>query len=952
MTLIRSAFLPFLLLLAVPAAAQPQIPRGDSAWLYRDSDIAPDPAWRFGTLSNGLRYAVRRNALPEGQVSVRVRIAAGSLHEADGERGWAHYVEHMLFRGTEAYPDREARQVWQRLGASFGGDSNAHTGPDETVYTLNLPHAAREPLDTALAVLAEMMARARFEPAAVEAERPVVLAEKGRQAELSVRYQEIARRLYYAGLRIADRDPIGTEATLAAATPEGLRSFYRRWYRPERATIVMVGDANPDMMEALIRARFGGWSGEGASPPDPDMGTIAKVPRPVANLAYPGTPTAGSLVWMRPNRSAPHTMARERMFLEETVAAQIVNRRLEAHARGQSAFINAGLGLARARNIADSTTLSVVARDGNWRPALAEAHAIIGDALRAPPSAEEIRRELSNIRTNVTAAVQGEPTVRSEMRADQLVGAIGQGAVVATAATALANFDANAAQMTPETVGAAMRALFDGAGPRMIMVSPEPIAGGEAALAEGLAAALAAAPAVRAAERAVSFDDLPSPGPPGREVSRRRIEDMDVTIVSFANGSTLTFKHTDHERGSVQARLRFGSGMVGLAPDRPSLGWLASLVAPSGLAGLDLDGMERLLTGRRMSLAFAVDEDAFVLAGQTNGADLADQLRLLTAKLTHPRWDADMFARLRAAAVESFPMHFSSASALATREMGGVIRPNDQRWRPIDRSEMADVTVEQFRDFFVPLLAAGPVHAIIVGDMELEAAVEAMRRTVAALPPRPERPIPAGATALRPPAPSPEPRVFTHQGDPNQAFALIGWATLGGNERTGERRALAMAANIFEARLFDRLREQEGATYAPSGTHLGAEAFPAWGIFYASAEIRPASAPTFFRIAREIVADLAARPVSEDEFTRARNPIVTGIERRLATNAYWVGALENWHSSARDIENVRTYLADYRALTPDDLRRAVANFVADQGDWSMLVLPARASPAREANGEQ
>jgi zinc protease len=284
--------------------------------------------------------------------------------------------------------------------------------------------------------------------------------------------------------------------------------------------------------------------------------------------------------------------------------------------------------------------------------------------------------------------------------------------------------------------------------------------------------------------------------------------------------------------------------------------------------------------------------------------------------------------------------------------MGGVIRPNDQRWRPIEQSEMAAVTVEQFRDFFAPLLAAGSVHAIIVGDTSLDAAVDAMRRTVAALPARPERPIPPGATSLRPPAPSPEPRTFTHQGDPNQAFALIGWSTLGGVDRIRERRALALAANIFEARLFDRLREEEGATYAPSAAHLSAEAFPVWGIFYASAEIRPASAPTFFRIAREIVADLAANPVAEDEFTRARNPLLTGIERRLATNAYWVGALENWHRSARDIENARTYLADYRALTPDDLRRAVASFVTDQGDWSMLVLPARASPAREANGEQ
>ena len=165
--------------------------------------------------------------------------------------------------------------------------------------------------------------------------------------------------------------------------------------------------------------------------------------------------------------------------------------------------------------------------------------------------------------------------------------------------------------------------------------------------------------------------------------------------------------------------------------------------------------------------------------------------------------------------------------------------------------------------------------------------------------------------------------------------------TLGGLERTRERRALALAANLFETRLFDRLREAEGATYAPDAAPLTSDSFAEWGIFYAAAEIRPERADAFFRAAREIVADLAARAVLPDEFERAQNPVISGIERRLGTNAYRVGALENWTRDPRAIEDVRSYLADYRALTAEDVRRAVAAYVTDAGDWSMLVLPAR-----------
>ena len=156
-----------------------------------------------------------------------------------------------------------------------------------------------------------------------------------------------------------------------------------------------------------------------------------------------------------------------------------------------------------------------------------------------------------------------------------------------------------------------MQAMFTGSGPRMLMVSPR--RSRRRRSPRGWPRPARPRRPARA-ERRVSFDDLPPLGPPGREVSRQRIEDMDVTIVRFANGSTLTFKHTEFERGSVQVRLRFGAGMAVFRPtarrSAGSAGWSAL-----GPGRLDLDGMERLLTGRRIGLSFGIDEDALVLRG-------------------------------------------------------------------------------------------------------------------------------------------------------------------------------------------------------------------------------------------------------------------------------------------------------------------------------------------------
>src|SRR3546814_10779590 len=111
----------FFILVTMPVHAA-----GDPDWLYRGSDIPRDEAWAFGTLPNGVNYAVRQNALPAGQVSIRLRIYAGSLNEEDNQRGWAHFVEHMAYRGTTGFGDAEARETLQNIGASFSSDTNQY----------------------------------------------------------------------------------------------------------------------------------------------------------------------------------------------------------------------------------------------------------------------------------------------------------------------------------------------------------------------------------------------------------------------------------------------------------------------------------------------------------------------------------------------------------------------------------------------------------------------------------------------------------------------------------------------------------------------------------------------------------------------------------------------------------------------------------------------------------
>ena len=148
--------LPVLALLLVLGSAS-ALPTGKtkaSEWPHKGSDIAVDPAVRFGALNNGMRYAIRKNAEPPGRVSLRLHIAAGSLHEAEDQRGVAHFLEHMVFNGSKNFPDVEnLLGRMQRLGIAFGAHANAYTSFDETVYMLDLPNLEKDTLKLGFEVM-------------------------------------------------------------------------------------------------------------------------------------------------------------------------------------------------------------------------------------------------------------------------------------------------------------------------------------------------------------------------------------------------------------------------------------------------------------------------------------------------------------------------------------------------------------------------------------------------------------------------------------------------------------------------------------------------------------------------------------------------------------------------------------------------------------------------------
>ncbi len=102
-----------------------------------------------------MRYVLKPNDTPKGRVSLRLLVAAGSLMETEDQRGLAHFLEHMAFKGSQNMPAGDLVQYLQRLGMAFGADTNARTSFEDTVYQLELPSNDAGLVDKSLMVMRE-----------------------------------------------------------------------------------------------------------------------------------------------------------------------------------------------------------------------------------------------------------------------------------------------------------------------------------------------------------------------------------------------------------------------------------------------------------------------------------------------------------------------------------------------------------------------------------------------------------------------------------------------------------------------------------------------------------------------------------------------------------------------------------------------------------------------------
>lgn len=230
-------------------------------------------------------------------VSVWSWYRVGSGDEVPGRTGVSHWVEHMNFKGTEKIPGDEMKGLVERLGGMWNG----YTWIDQTTY---LETAGAVALDQLLFVEAERMAHGLYDPREVESERTVIISE--RQGGDNDPEQLLETEVTASAFRAHPyRHPtIGWIDDLQAMTRDDLYAHYREFYVPNNATLVVVGDVNPDDVLRRVERYFGGIAG-GPEPRRVQTVEPAQIGERRVLVERPGTTSYLKLAWHAPAVTDP-----------------------------------------------------------------------------------------------------------------------------------------------------------------------------------------------------------------------------------------------------------------------------------------------------------------------------------------------------------------------------------------------------------------------------------------------------------------------------------------------------------------------------------------------------------------------------------------------------------------------------------------------------------------------
>lgn len=899
-----------------------------------DMDIPVDSAVTIGQLDNGMMYYLRENHEPESRLELRLVVNAGSILEDEDQLGLAHFVEHMLFNGTERFPKQTLMAFLQRIGMQIGPDVNAYTSFDETVYQLQVSTDSMEVVRKAFQVLEDWAAHATLSDEEIDNERGVVIEEwrSGRGAAGRMLDQELP--VILGESRYAERLPIGDTLVIKQSSYEAVRRYYETWYRPDLMAVVAVGALDVSTMKSLVEEHFAMIEPhenprERSTFDVPYMDTRYKV---VSDAEYGFFPVL-SVSYRQP--VAPlKTVGDHRQRLVGSLARGMLSQRFNEIAEDgtRAPFLIAGTSAGEIVRGVPRFNLTAYANEDSLVAAL---RTLILEAERAkqhPFTTGEFsrykelflrsREEAYNERENTPSARLVSSYVNHFLEDAPIPGVVNEYSpaqmllpTITLEEVSMYLSEALSSEDRVVTVNIPEKPSLEWLTEEMLVSTFEQYDGN------------VVEPYIDATLDIPLFGEVLTPA---AVLSQDSIPELGVTEITLSNGIRVVMKPTDFRADEVQFT-SFSEGGRSLYSDdeHSTTTFAASVVSSSGVGLFNETELRKKLAGKRASVSASISSLFEGFSGEASPEDLELLFQLIHLRATQARLDSSTFQSLINLNRTFLANRENSPNAAFSDTLRTTLYMNHPRYRPTKMEDLDAVdmgrALQIYQDRFADM---DDFVFIFVGAFDTDT-LTALAQTYLGTLPATDREETWQDVNLQTPEGTVVKTVYKGEEPQSRVNITFNGSYEASRKASHQMESLEMLLDII---LFEELREERSGVYG-AGVNATPLLRPRETYRFAiSFGCDPERVEELTNAVFETIEEIKENGVSEDYVARVQEQQRQARTVRLEENGFWLGALRSayYSDSISEPLDILSYNELVDDLTAEDLQQAAVEWLTDR----------------------
>ncbi len=890
-----------------------------------NKELPIDPKIKIGKLDNGLVYYIRKNSKPEKRVELRLAVKAGSMQETDEQVGLAHFTEHMAFNGSKHFEKNKLVSYMQSIGMRFGGDINAYTSFDETVYMLTVPSDNQGQLDSGFLVLQDWAANLQMESKEIDAERGVIIEEWRTGKNADERMRKIWFPIVFTNSRYANRLPIGTYENLKAFKHETLRSFYKSWYRPNLQAIVVVGDIDVNYVETKIKELFGSLQNP-ENVPEKIMYPIGENKEILVARATDKEATYSQLFTIRKHKGfRPKTIQDYRTsILHDLYNTMISERFNELQQDPACPVIQAGSYYSEFVGNVDAYSGFAIAKENQMKEALL---LLLTEEERVKQFGflqSEFERAKEDLLANLEKEANEADKTLSSTLAGEYVNNFISGSPIMGAKIRYGQTKRLLESVKVEEISALAKEWITDENFVIVITGPEK-EGLHILTEDETKAVLKKGDYKKVTAYVDTFKIKPliTKELTGCKVkSSKELNDINATEYTLENGIKVIIKSTEYNADEIvmEAKAPGGSSLFTLY-DFPSTQFAVELVERSGLGDFDYIALGKLLKGKNVSITPYIHEISNGFYGNTTPKDFETMLQLLYLYYDAPRYDETAFKAIISEAKNQMKFVTGDPAYIFLDTLVKTITQNDPRKPAIlDETFLNNATYKQAIEVYKDRFSnAGNLVFTFVGNINKDSILPLIEKYIGSLPTSNKKDMFKNVYYGFPDE-TKNSDIYVGVDD-RSTIAIVFSGEYEWNLKTNL--CMDIFQEVLEIRALEVIREKMGSTYSPA-LQFDYSKYPLTeysSLVYLNCD--PKKAKKIGKTVFDIYNKLLTKGFTDEELHKAKEQIKKSLENNLQKNAYWSNYISEKYFNGDPLNDYTTYQTLLNELTKEDILKVI-----------------------------